>query len=131
MDGGACVDADDIAFVQHDAMGRNAVDNDVVHRDACTARETAQALEIGPGSLADDIIVNDLVDLSRRNARLDGLAAQPQRLCRNLAGRLHGLDFFCCFNEDHRLTPSFSSRSLVVSATSSCPSTTTSLPRSR
>ena len=84
MDGGACVDADDIAFVQHDAMGRNAVDNDVVNRDACAARETAQALEIGPGSLADDIIVNDLVDLSRRNARLDGLAAQPQRLCRNL-----------------------------------------------
>ena len=61
----------------------------------------------------------------------DRRAARKQRALRDPARGLHRLDLLGGFDLDHCKASSFSNKSRVVSATASCPSTTTSLPRWR
>ena len=104
-DGGACVDADDIAFLQHDVLRGQAVNHSVIHRDARRTRKAVQPLEVGLRAALDDIVIHDLVDLGRANARAHSLAGSPKGTGRDLARQAHGLDLFCRFYLDHGLYP--------------------------
>src|SRR5699024_1565539 len=97
----AGIDRNDVAGADLLAVGRNAVDHGIVDADAGRGREPVQVQEVGSGTVAHDKIVNDLVDLSRGDPRLDRGAASLEGRGADGAGAAHLLKFDGIFDLDH------------------------------
>ena len=87
-DTGAHINADDVPFL-NDSVGRNAVDDLVVDRDAARGRKTAIVQKGGLCSLGKDELMKHFVHIRRGHARFNQLSCKPQRLGADFAGELH------------------------------------------
>ena len=122
---GAEVTADDVAVLQ-DPLAGDAVDHLVVHRDADAGGIPAVAQKGGRCAAAEDIVVSQLVKMSRGHAGADVLPQQLQGLPHHLAGCLHLHKLAGRLDGDH------ASSSLAISwataSTGASPSIVRSLP---
>ena len=69
MDGGAKVNADDVALPKDPLLARDAVDHLIVYGNACGSRKSAVAQEGRRGAVPENELMRDPVDLPRGDAR--------------------------------------------------------------
>ena len=115
----AGVDADNIAGMDYDLMGRDAVDDGVIQTDACRTGKAVQALEVWLCAVLDDKIVNELIEFHGSHTGFDMLTAVLESRRADCAGTAHPLKFFGIFDldqSDYASTPSASITAAVLSA---------------
>ena len=117
------INADDIARLDFAFVGY-AVDNCLVYRDAGAGRKSAVTEERGLGALAFDIAAHHAVNFLGGDTGFDRLACEFERSRRDDAGLFHRGQLPAVFDLDHVYASTAARVSRVVSATSSCPSTT-------
>ena len=87
------VDADDVALLEDDLLGRNAVDDHLVHRDARRPCEPVIVQERRLSTAAADELAHRVVDLPGGDAWADHPARQRPGLGGDPPGAAHGVLF--------------------------------------
>ena len=106
----ADVDRDEVALADGVRVG-DAVDDDVVRRDADRLRIALVSLRGGNAAVLADERAGGGVELVGGHARPQEAADVRDRLCDQRAGGSHLLDLACALADDHRLAATPSSAS--------------------
>ena len=99
----ANIDLDDITRTDHTLLGRYAMDDLIIDADARASGEAGIAEERRSSTCADDIIVNDLIELVGGNSLAQGITGGKKRLTRDPTCVLHSRNLNRVFNRDHTL----------------------------
>ena len=122
------VHADDVALADHAFVTGDTVNDLVVDRNAGTCRKTAVSQKGRNRTAAHDEIVNGFVQLLCCHTGVNYLAGMYQSICSDSACFPQFLYIRFGFNGHTHFTPTAFNTRAVVSATSSCPITVSSLP---
>jgi len=112
------VDGDQVAFLRA-ISGRDAVHDHRVRRDAERSREALVALRRRDPASRGDVLVGNPVELEHRDADLEMLGDQLQRLVDELACARHAFDLLLGLADDHARACTCSSTSEISAHTSS------------
>ena len=94
------VHIDDIALAQF-AVGWNAMADHMVHRGANGFGKTVVTKRCRAGAGTDRELVDEVVDLVRRDPWADETLDINERISRMATGRAHGVDLFGTLNANH------------------------------